>query len=175
MKTHIRMQDIVIQRINCFLYSVWSHLYNRWLWPTPTYSQAVQLSTTRACGSPDRHLSTPVEWLNSYCAIFSLAIVWAAGRETHKSLPSLSHRKSIQATPLQTFQQHPPHHQCMLKPRLHGTIKSCPKRKNGARSHTTAFSGFPPKFSLCLGASGFNLHRVEVMTNSDVKSIIIKD
>lgn len=89
------------QRFNClyFLYPVWLHLYNRWLWLTPTYSQAVQLSNTRACGSPGRHLSTPMEWLNSYCATFSLAIVWAAGRETHKSLPSLSHRKSVQATP----------------------------------------------------------------------------
>lgn len=92
--------------------------------------------------------------LNSYCATFSLAIVWPAGRETHKSLPSLSHRKSDQATPLQTFQQHPPHHQRTLKPRLRDRINGCHEWESRVKSQTTAVSVFPPKFSLCLLASG---------------------
>lgn len=67
----------------------------------------------------------PEDGLCSHCAAFSFAIVWPAGQETHKSLPSLSHRKSNQATPLRTFQQHPPHHQRTLKSRLRDPFESC--------------------------------------------------
>lgn len=133
--------------------------------------RAVELSTTDACVSPDKHLSTGVDWLNSYCATFSLAIVWSTGRETHKSLPSLSRRKSDQATPLQTFQQHPPHHQRMLKPRLHDTIKWCPVWESRVKSLTTAVSVFPTKFTLCLLALIFKPEAIINRTVSNHRAI----
>ena len=55
------------------------------------------------------------------------------GRSTNHCLHCRTGNQTMQH-PCKLFQQHPPHHQRTLKPRLHGTIKSCPEWESGVKS-----------------------------------------
>lgn len=61
-----------------------------------------------------------------------------SGQQGGRSINHCLHCRTGNQTkqhPCKLFQQHPPHHQRTLKPRLHGTIKSCPEWESGVKSH----------------------------------------
>lgn len=128
---------------------------NRWPWLAQIYSMAVELANAKAGTTPYQNLSTPVDRLKCYCDTFSQPIVWPAGREPHKSLPSLSHRKSSKATPSWNFPT-----------RLHGTIKSCHEwesKVNTCKRCIFCFSASScPKYETIMWATSTLKHRKQM-------------
>lgn len=103
-----------------------------------TDSEAADSSTSSACGSPNGHLSTIVPHLAEPLS------GQQGGRRANHCLHCRTGNEPKQH-PCKTFQQHPPHQQTMLKPRLCGTIKSCPEWENRVTCETTDCFCLPPE------------------------------